>query len=357
MNLIALSVFAVHLIAPSTSFTYSFDANVKHFSDNSDKSTRRLQVLVGENPDGTLLVAVDEEWPPVRIPVQSLLDCNLTYPDEGFKPGSILSIESSLFARVPILMFMVQAPLHRVKHSVPEIVEPIANQAHISDDQDIRRAFPDRSSIEAAEKMDDGLRNTDNLCPQFTIRAPILLNLSYYGSHHPKPGDKMTWVYSIQQGSVPLSWITLRFFDYTNNIISYISRNISVPWNFHSTSNITSGSITYKVRSSELSGTYRLFEIVLATQACPDYVYTNYQNSGWIYYTYNYNPMISTVIGSQTHSLHLLSSNAASYVLGSTPALTVKSPELLEFKYIGNFSVAWGEELIWEYKVLLTQIC
>jgi hypothetical protein len=354
MLVVLAVVAAVNLIAPAASFSYRTNSNFKQFSG---QSARQLQVLAGENPDGTLLVSVDYQWPPVRIAVQSLFDCNLTYPEGGLKPGSYLSVESSLFARFPIFRSMVQAPSHRFSHSVAEMFEPSADQTHTSDGPDIRSESLDRRSIVAGEKSEDQARlRTQKSCPSLSIRAPVLLNLSYFGSHSPKPRDKMTWVYSIQQGSVPLSSITLLFEDPVNffSLSSYISRNISVPWNFQSTSNIISGSITYKVKGSELSSTFILSQVVLKTQACPGFVHTNYRKGGWIYYSYN--SMISTINGPQAHGLQLLAANAEPYVLGNRPVFSfenVKPPVLIEFKYVGNYSVAWGEELIWEYKVIL----
>jgi hypothetical protein len=341
---------ALNMIAPAAAFTYSgLDSDVK---EGAGLSIRRLQVLTGENPDGTLLVAVDEMWPPVRIAVQSLLDCNLTYPEGGFKPGISISIKSSMFQRFPILSSTVQAPSHRM----PKMVEPALMTDHgqrQSPDgplKDVRRAAPHQDAAKV------GLRNSANLCSQLTIRAPVLLNISYYGSYTPKVGDKMTWVYSVQQGSVPLSSITLRFSGIPSESPSslspsYISRNFSVPWDFQSKSKVTNGSITYKIKSSDLSGTFGLRQVILATQACPGFVYAYYQPGNWIYYSYN-SVRIYSVIGPLSHSLRLLSGDGATYVLGSGPFVIIP-PELIELKYIGNFSVAWGENLIWEYKVVI----
>jgi hypothetical protein len=332
-------VVAVNLIAPIASFSYSLDSDVKQ---SAGLLFRRLQVISGENPEGTLLVAVDEKWPPVRIAVQSLLDCDLEHPAGGFKPGIFLSINSSLFQTFPILTSMVQAPL-----SVSQPEPTRVDERQISDGplKDSRRA----NQYNEVSEEEVGLRDSTNPCPQLTFRAPILLNFSYYGSQSPRVGDKMTWVYSIQQGSAPLSWITLRF--YSNYLSSSISRNISVPWDFQSRGKVTTGSITYKVRSSDLSGTYILQQVVLTTQACPYFVDSNYQFGGWIYYSYN-SARIKSIIGPQTHSVNLLSGYLASYVLGSGSNPTIVPPELIELRYTGYSSVAWGEDLIWEYKVV-----
>jgi hypothetical protein len=366
--IIVLNLFLL-VIAPTVAFTYRFDSNTKQYSG---QLIRHLQVLGGENPDGTILVAVDEKWPPVRIAraVQSLLDCNLTYPDRGFKPGSFLSIESSLFQRITnptILESIIQTPSNRFSHAI----EPNENEdnKHGSDGIDIRSAASSgKSFVAAAEKMDVGLRGTvaevENRCPFVSVRAPILLSFSYYGPHNPKVGGKMTWVYSIMQGSVPLSGITLRFLDpssYLYSQILKISHNLSVPWNLQSTGTVTNGSFTYKVSGSEPSGTYQLLQIVLTTEACPVCVTVTLQHKqenmpGYV--SYAHNTIMSTVIGPLTHSLQILSSNAASFVFGAGLAASsnlnaVPPPELIEFKYIGNYSVAWGDDLVWEYKVAI----
>ena len=112
-----------------------------------------------------------------------------------------------------------------------------------------RQRPPVRNVAQPANVVDEKLhlsnRRTNFASPPpgkclSSIQAPVLLNLSYIGKYSLKIGDKMTWVYSIRQGTIPLAWVTLSLSNiaqvpyYYCTPPSTVSHNFSVPWNLDS---------------------------------------------------------------------------------------------------------------------------
>ena len=191
-----------------------------------------------------------------------------------------------------------------------------------------------------------------------SIQAPVLLNLSYVGKHSPNIGDKMTWVYSIRQGTIPLAWVTLSLSVSDNARVPYfygippstVSHNFSVPWNFDPENTVMSGSFTVKITADVMPGVYTLNQVSLTTQACPVTLSSAYYSGGWISYS-AYPALGYTLVGPTVHHIPLLTSSVETYVVNGGILTLPTPPQLTHLKYTGNTSVSYGEDLKWEYEV------
>ena len=324
-------------------------------SKNDDAKFSKLRVLLQESPDGTILVSADRKWPNVRVAVQSLIDCNVTYSEAGFKAGAVISVKQICFRGIPKNLPTILAPSYRYNTS-REIVHEIL---------DSRQMSPARSAASPASVVDEKSRFSDrrtNTASSLSgkclssIQAPVLLNLSYVGKESLKIGDKMTWVYSIRQGTIPLAWVTLSLSNSPQLPYNFwippstVSHNFSVPWNFDPENTVMSGSFTVKITADVMPGVYTLNQVSLTTQACPVTLSSTYNSGGGIYYSAN--PALGyTLVGPTVHHLPLLTSSVETYVvMGGIPTLP-SPPQLIQLTYDGNTSLSYGQDLKWEYKV------
>ena len=323
-------------------------------SSADDARFSKLRVLLEESPDGTILVTADRKWPNVRIPVQSLIDCNVTYSEAGFKAGAIISVNRLCFRRIPKNLPTILAPSYRYNTSRVGVNETLDSRRMST----VSTVAPQASVFE--EKSDLSNRRTLSGKCLSSIQTPVLLNLSYVGKKNSlKIGDKMTWVYSIRQGTIPLAWVTLSLSNSPQLPYYYwippstVSHNFSVPWNFDPENTVMSGSFTVKITADVMPGVYTLNQVSLTTQACPVTLSSTYNSGGGIYYSAN--PALGyTLVGPTVHHLPLLTSSVETYVvMGGIPTLP-SPPQLIQLTYDGNTSLSYGQDLKWEYKVHAT---
>ena len=303
------------------------------------------------------MVSADRKLPNVRIPVQSLIDCNVTYSEAGFKAGAVISVNRVCFRRIPKNLPTILAPSYRYNTSREVVKETLDLQKMPS----VRNVAPPASVVggksHLSNRRTDTASSVSGKCLS-SIQAPVLLNLSYVGKYFLKIGDKMTWVYSIRQGTIPLAWVALSLIVSDNARVSYnylippstVSHNFSVPWNFDPEYTVMSGSFTVKVTADVMPGVYTLYQVSLTTQECPFTLTSTYYSGGWI--SYSANPALGyTLVGPTVHHLPLLTSSVETYVVnGGIPTLPTP-PQLTQLTYTGNTSVSYGENLKWEYKV------
>ena len=93
-----------------------------------DAKFSKLRVLLEESPDGTILVSEDQMWPNVRVPVQSLIDCNVTYSEARFKAGATISVKRLCFRRIPKNLPTILAPSYRYNTSREAAKETLDSQ-------------------------------------------------------------------------------------------------------------------------------------------------------------------------------------------------------------------------------------
>ena len=312
---------------------------------NGPKLTK-LKILLAESPDGTILVSADGKWPNVRIPVQSLVDCNVTYADEIFKMGSIIYVKEACFRRIPKSLPTIQAPSYhyRVKEN-SESPQELSGRTYKTQ----TKGIDEKSGLKSRSSRRIYSSSSSNECLS-SIQAPVLQNLSYVGKRSLKIGDKMTWVYSIKQGSIPLAWTTLTFSTSVSSSQSTISHNFSVPWDFDPDESVTRGSFTVKISANVMSGVYTLNQVSLTTQSCPFSISSTYWQGGAVYNSANAVIGVA-VLGPTSHQLSLLSSSSEPFVLSGGISTCPVPPQLIQLRYIGNISVSYGQDLKWEYKV------
>ena len=184
----------------------------------------------------------------------------------------------------------------------------------------------------------------------------MLLNLSYIGKYSLKIGDKMTWVYSIRQGTIPLAWVTLSLSNIAQVPYYYwtppsaVSHSFSVPWNFDSEKTVMSGSFTVKITADVMPGVYALYQLSLRTQACPVTISSTCCSGGWIYH-WAYPVLAYTVVGPTENHLPLLTTSVETYVVNGGIPTFPTPPQLIELTYDENTSLSYGEYLKWDYKV------
>ena len=326
-----------------------------HPSKKDDASFSKLRVLLQESVDGTILVSADGTWPNVRIPVQSLIDCNVTYSEAGFKVGAVIFVKRVCFRRIPKNLPTILAPSYRYNTSSEIVKEALESPKRSSD----LIAAPTTTLVDENSNLSHRRINTvssqSGKCLS-RIQAPVLLNLSYIGKTSLKIGDKMTWVYSIKQGTIPLAWVTLTLsktpqvpYDYWIPP-STVSHNFSVPWNFDSENTVMSGSFTVKITADVMPGVYTLTQAALCTQACPVTICSTYYSGGWISFS-AYPALGYTLVEPTVHHLPLLTNSVETYVLMGGVLTLPTPPQLIQLTYHGNTSVSYGEDLKWEYKV------
>ena len=337
----------------------AFVCNAHDSTDDAKFS--KLRVLLQESPDGTILVSADRKWPNVRIPVQSLIDCNVTYSEAGFKVGAIISVKSVCFRRIPKNLPTILAPSYRYNTS-GEVVNETLDSRQMSHG---RNAARPASVVDAKPHLSNRRTDTASSRPGkclSSIQAPVLLNLSYVGKESLKIGDKMTWVYSIRQGTIPLAWVTLSLSVSDNARVpgsipygywippSTVYHNFSVPWNFDSENTVMSGSFTVKITADVMPGVYTLYQLLLGTQACPFTLSSTYYSGGWISYS-AYPALGYTLVGPTVHHLPLLTSSVETYVVMGGVLTLPTPPHVIQLTYDGNTSVSYGQDLKWGYKV------
>ena len=327
-----------------------------------DAKLSNLRVLLEESPDGTILVSEDLNWPNVRIPVQSLIDCNVTYSEAGFKAGAVIGVKRVCFQRIPKNLPTILAPSYRYNTSREAAKETLDSQPSVRNVEHPASVVGEKSHL--SNRRTNTASFLSGKCLS-SIQAPVLLNLSYVGKHSPNIGDKMTWVYSIRQGTIPLAWVALSLSVSDNARVpgsipygywippSTVYHNFSVPWNFDSENTVMSGSFTVKITSGVMPGVYTLNQVSLTTQECPFTLSSTYSSGGWI--SYSANPALGyTLVGPTVHHIPLLTSSVETYVImGGIPTLPIP-PQLIQLMYDGNTSLSYGQDLKWEYKVNAT---
>ena len=325
-----------------------------------DAKLSNLRVLLEESPDGTILVSEDLNWPNVRIPVQSLIDCNVTYSEAGFKAGAVIGVKRVCFQRIPKNLPTILAPSYRYNTSREAAKETLDSQPSVRNVEHPASVVGEKSHL--SNRRTNTASFLSGKCLS-SIQAPVLLNLSYVGKHSPNIGDKMTWVYSIRQGTIPLAWVTLSLSVRDNSRVPFyywmppstVSHNFSVPWNFDSQNTVMSGSFTVKITADVMPGVYTLNQVSLTTQGCPVTLSSTYYSGGGIYYSANL-ALGYTLVGPTEHHLPLLTSSVETYVVnGGIPTLPTP-PQLIQLTYDGNTSVSYGQDLKWEYKVHISYI-
>ena len=261
----------------------------------NDARFSELRVLLEESPDGTILVTADRKGPNVRIPVQSLIDCNVTYSEAGFKAGAVISVNRLCFRRIPINLPTILAPSYRYNTSRVAVDETLDSRRSSTISTLSPLASEDGEKSDLSSNFSNRRTNTasslSGKCLS-SILTPELLNLSYVGKESLKIGDKVTWVYSIRQGTIPLAWIMLALSVKINAQVPYyysippstVSHNFSVPWNFDSQNTVMSGSFTVKITADLMPGVYTLNQVSLTTQACPVTLSSTFSLGGWISY-------------------------------------------------------------------------
>ena len=330
----------------------AFESNADYSRD--DLRFIKLKVLLEESPDGTILVSADRKWPNVRILVQSLIECNVTYSEAAFKAGAVISLKRVCFQAIPKNLPTILAPSYRYNASsgVPKESSGLPQVSSV-------RAVSPRTKV-VDEKSDLSNRRTNTASSLSgkclsSIQAPELLSFSYVGKKSLKIGDKMSWVYSIKQGTIPLAWISLSLSNTQGTFCGWIpqstvSHNFSVPWNFNSEKTVMNGSFTVKITADVMSGVYALYQVSLTTQACPFTLTSTYNSGGWIYYS-AYPALGYTVVGPTVHHLPLLTSSEEPFVLNGGISSLPTPPQLIQLTYDGNTSLSYGEDLKWGYKV------
>ena len=150
-------------------FTIAHMAFVCNAHDSTDDAKlSKLRVLLQESPDGTILVSADRKWPNVRIPVQSLIDCNVTYSEAEFKAGAIISVNSVCFRRIPKNLPTILAPSYRYNTS-SEVVKQALDSRQMSHGRIAARpasvvdAKPHLSIVEPTLRAP----SLENVCPAF----------------------------------------------------------------------------------------------------------------------------------------------------------------------------------------------
>ena len=256
----------------------AFVCNAHDFTEDAKLS--KLRVLLQESPDGTILVSADRKWPNVRVAVQSLIDCNVTYSEAGFKAGAVISVKQICFRGIPKNLPTILAPSYRYNTS-GEVVNGTLDSRQMSHGRNVPRPA---SVVDAKPHLSNRRTDTASSRPGkclSSIQAPVLLNLSYVGKYSPKIGDKMTWVYSIRQGTIPLALVTLSLRVSENARVpgpipygywsppSTVYHNFSVPWNFDPENTVMNGSFTVKITADVMPGVYTLYQVSLTTQECP----------------------------------------------------------------------------------------
>ena len=322
----------------------------------------KLRVLLQESPDGTILVTADRKWPNVRIPVQSLIDCNVTYSEAGFKAGAVILVNRLCFQRIPKNLPTILAPSYRYNTSRVVVNEFLDSRrtSTISTLSPLANVVGEMSDLSSdlSNRRTNTASSVSGKCLS-SIQTPVLLNLSYVGKKSLKIGDKMTWVYSIRQGTIPLAWVTLSLSNSPQLPYNFwippstVSHNFSVPWNFDPENTVMSGSFTVKITADVMPGVYTLNQVSLTTQACPVTLSSTFSLGGGIYYS-AYPALGYTLVGPTVHHLPLLTSSMETYVLMGGILTLPTPPKLIELTYVGNTSLSYGQDLKWEYKVNAT---